>query len=181
MLNRAVGGAYGYTTDIGGYEDLYTGPTSKELLLRWAEWAALSPFFRLHNSGSTGTQMPWDFDQETIDDYRMLSQLHQRAAPLILSLWQEAQSDGLPPTRPLWLAYPNDPVAAQQDQEWLLGPDVLVAPVVTEGATTQQVYLPTGCWTYQPDGSQRAGGATVTVAAPLGTLPYFFHCGTTPF
>src|SRR5205085_11095261 len=51
MLNRAVGGAYGYTTDIGGYFDVYTPkPTTKELLLRWAELAVFTPFFRLHGS-----------------------------------------------------------------------------------------------------------------------------------
>jgi len=55
MLGRAVDGAYGYGTDIGGYSDLFTPATTKELFLRWAEWAALSPVFRLHGSGIHGT------------------------------------------------------------------------------------------------------------------------------
>ncbi len=62
MLGRAVDGAYGYGTDIGGYYDLTTPPTTKELFLRWAEWAALSPVFRLHGSGLHGTHTPWSFD-----------------------------------------------------------------------------------------------------------------------
>jgi alpha-glucosidase len=57
MLNRAVGGAYGFSTDIGGYEDVISGKTSAELLIRWAEWAVFSPVFRLHGSASTGTHV----------------------------------------------------------------------------------------------------------------------------
>ena len=62
MLNRAIGGAFGFGTDIGGYFDLTTPPTTKELFIRWAEWAALSPVFRLHGAGPTGTHTPWSFD-----------------------------------------------------------------------------------------------------------------------
>ena len=59
MLNRAIGGAYGFTTDIGGFFDVGPyEPTTKELFLRWAEWAALSPFFRLHGSVAAGTHTP---------------------------------------------------------------------------------------------------------------------------
>ncbi len=85
MLNRAVGGAYGYATDIGGYLDYVAPPTTKPLFLRWAEWAALSPMFRLHGSGLTGTHAPWSFDQQTVRVYRQLSHLHLRARPLITS------------------------------------------------------------------------------------------------
>jgi alpha-glucosidase len=65
MLNRAIGGAWGYSTDIGGYFDLYTPrPTTKELLLRWAELAVFTPFFRLHGSLLAGTHTPWRYDRE---------------------------------------------------------------------------------------------------------------------
>src|SRR5262249_13650095 len=87
MLNRAVGGAFGFATDIGGYYDYTTPPTTKQLFLRWAEWAALSPIFRLHGSGRSGTHAPWTYDAQTVRTYRALSLLHERAAPLILRLW----------------------------------------------------------------------------------------------
>ena len=109
MLNRAVGGAYGFTTDIGGYFDVYNGtPTTKELFLRWAQLAALTPFFRLHGSLIAGVHTPWSFDAQTVRLYNALSRLHDRARPLILRLWREAVRTGIPPTRPLWLAYPGD-------------------------------------------------------------------------
>ena len=181
MLNRAIGGAYGYTTDIGGYTDLLTGATSPELLIRWAEWAVLSPVFRLHGSAQAGSHMPWDYGDDVLAMYRKQAELRRRVAPLIGRLWATAKQTGMPITTPMWLAYPDDPVAVRQDQQWLLGPDVLAAPVVTQGATTRDAYLPEGCWVYGPTGTQYVGRRTVTVPAPLGTLPYFTRCGTSPF
>jgi alpha-glucosidase (family GH31 glycosyl hydrolase) len=181
MLNRAVGGAYGFTTDIGGYFDFITPAPDKELFLRWAEWAALSPFFRVHGGASKGVHTPWSYDAETVSLFERYARLHQRAVPLIRRLWRDAVRTGMPPTRPLWLAYPEDREAAKQDQEWLLGPDLLVAPVVTQGATARDVYFPSGCWE-TPDGGDRYDGAGHrTVSAPLSRLPYFVRCGTDPF
>lgn len=73
MCGRAVDGAYGYGTDIGGYSDLFTPATTKELFLRWAEWAALSPVFRLHGSGIHGTHTQWSYDAQTVRVYDALS------------------------------------------------------------------------------------------------------------
>jgi alpha-glucosidase (family GH31 glycosyl hydrolase) len=181
MLSRTIGGAYGFTTDIGGYYDVTTPPTTKQLFLRWAEWAALSPIFRLHGSGLAGTHTPWSYDRQTVNVYRSLSLLHERAAPLILRLWQQADRTGIPPTRPLWLEFPGDERAAAQQQEWTLGDDVLVAPVVVEGATSRSMYVPSGCWREPDTGLVLHGRRTVSVRAPLTMLPYFFRCGTNPF
>jgi alpha-glucosidase (family GH31 glycosyl hydrolase) len=181
MLGRAVDGAYGFGTDIGGYADYNTPPTTRDLFIRWAEWAALSPVFRLHGSGRSGTHAPWTFDAQTISLYNRVSRLHLSAVPLILRLWSQASRTGIPPTRPLWLQYPADRAAWSQDQEWLLGPDVLVAPVVTEGATSRSVYFPAGCWRAPDTGETHRGPASATVAAPLTTLPYFFRYGRRPF
>lgn len=179
MLGRAIGGAYGYSTDIGGYFDLFTPhPTTKELLLRWAELAVFTPFFRLHGSLLAGTHVPWRYDNQTVRIYDRLAGLHQRAVPLILRLWREAERTGMPPTRPLWLAYPHDPQAARQDQEWLLGPNLLVAPVITEGAAGRTVYFPVGCWHSPVTGRTIRGPQSTWVSAPLGDFPYFSRCGT---
>jgi alpha-glucosidase len=181
MLNRAVGGAYGFTTDIGGYFDVGPYPaTTKELFTRWAEWAALSPFFRVHGSVLAGTHTPWSYDAATLRTYKRMAALHRRARPLILRLWREADRTGIPPTRPLWLQFPGDARAAVQDQEWALGPDVIVAPVVTEGAAARSVYLPRGCWRLRGRGARLRGPRSRTVAAPLGALPWFMRCGRRP-
>jgi hypothetical protein len=181
MLNRAVGGAYGYNADIGGYFDVGPYPeTTKELLLRWAEWSALSPIFRLHGAASAGTHAPWTFDAETVRIYNRISELRIAMAPLIGRLWREAARTGVPPTRPLWLAFPGDAEAAKQDQEWMLGPDVLVAPVVEQGKTARDVYFPAGCWRAPDNGETHQGPGHAQVSAPLDRLPYFFRCGSQP-
>src|SRR5437764_3889595 len=126
MLNRAIGGAFGYTTDIGGYFDIGPyEPTTKELFLRWAEWAALTPFYRLHGSVGAGVHTPWSYDAQTVRAYKRLAALHRRLRPLFVRLWRHADRTGTPIARPLWLEHPHDPVAVRQDQEWLLGRDVL--------------------------------------------------------
>jgi alpha-glucosidase len=181
MLNRAVGGSFGYTTDIGGYVDLLTGPTDAELFTRWSEWSALTPYFRVHNSPTTGERMPWSFDPQTYDRWVAMARLHQRAQPLIRRLWRAGRRTGIPPVRPLWLEFAGDRRAAQQDQEWMLGGDVLVAPVVTQGAARRDLYVPRGCWTRPDTGERVRGPGSRAVAAPLGRLPYFFRCGTKPF
>ena len=123
-----------------------------------------------------------DYDTvETVTAYRGLSLLHERAAPLILRLWERADRTGIPPTRPLWLEFPGDARAAGQQQEWTLGDDVLVAPVVTEGATSRTVYFPAGCWRDPQTHRTERGPRSATVPAPLTRLPYFFRCGTRPF
>ncbi len=182
MLNRSVGGAFGFTTDIGGYFDIGPNrPTTPELFVRWAEWSALTPFFRVHGSLLAGTHVPWSYGPRVLDRYRRLLALHLAARPRILALWRRAAKTGIPVVRPLWLAYPRDRRAARQDQEWLLGPDVLVAPVVVEGARSRDVYFPRGCWRDPRSGRAYRGPRTVRVAAPLGHLPFFFRCGTRPF
>jgi len=178
MLSRGVGGAWGFSTDIGGY----LGETSKELFHRWTQWAALSPYFRVHNSASSSTRQAWDFDEgPTVAMFRHFAALHTRARTLILRLARAAERTGIPPARPLWLAFPGDARAAAHEQQWMLGTDVLVAPVVDEGATSRSVYFPRGTWRHPETGERFTGPGTVTVAAPIDRLPYFFRAGTRPF
>jgi sulfoquinovosidase len=178
MLNRAISGAYGFGTDIGGYFDVARRPTTKELFLRWAAWAALTPIFRVHGSVAAGTHTPWSYDAQTLRAFRRLARLHLAAAPLIRRLWREAAQTGMPITRPLWLAAPEAPGARTEDQQWLLGDDVLVAPVVTQGARSRRVSFPRGCWRRAGSGRRYRGPRRATVPAPLGSLPWFTRCGT---
>jgi sulfoquinovosidase len=185
MLNRAVGGAPGFTTDIGGYAQFTPAhpvlpPTDRELFLRWSEAAALTPFFRVHNSGLDGARMPWSYGPPTLRAWRRLARLHRRAEPLIRRLWRRFDATGVPMTRPLWLTDPAGARGPRGDDEWLLGPDVLVAPVLHPGARARPVRLPPGCWRRRGTGPKRLGGRTVDVPAPITALPWFSRCGTRP-
>ena len=176
MLNRAVGGAYGYTTDIGGYFDV--GPysaTTKELFIRWTQWAALSPMFRVHGSVLNGVHMPWSYDEETLQRWRALARLHRRAVPLIMRLWKRAKRTGIPITRPLWLAYPRDERAAEQDQQWMLGRERAGGPGGRGGRDLARGLLPGGLlararWRALPRQDERRGRGAADAPALLHPL-----------
>jgi len=180
MLNRAVGGAYGFHCDTGGYMDLLS-TTSRELLVRWSWYAALTPGNRLHGGPVRGQKLPWSFDAAAARIHRASLRLHRRAEPLILRLWRRAARTGIPITRPLWLHHPRLAGVHQVDQEYLLGPDVLVAPVVRPGVTRWPVRFPPGCWQRPGSGERYRGPRSATVPAPLNRPVYFVRCGTKPF
>jgi sulfoquinovosidase len=181
MLNRQAGGLFGFSTDIGGYFDQFGAQKlDAELFTRWLQWSSLTPYFRLHNSSGDGTKMPWDFDDQTLAQWRKYGTLHTKALPLIRDLWEQGTKTGAPIVRPFWLAFPGDATARKQDQQWMLGEDILVAPVVAKGATEREVYFPAGCWEHGETGVRYEGGQSLKVPAPITQLPWFVRCGAKP-
>jgi alpha-glucosidase (family GH31 glycosyl hydrolase) len=183
MLNLAVGGGSTFISDIGGYFDLYTPPTTAELFTRWSQLSALTPVMRIHDDTIHGSLYPWSFDAATLDAYRRYARLHKRLMPL-LEHWTKlaAKAGVIGPVRPLVLADPS-PRARAIDDEWLLGSGLLVAPVTVQGAESRHVYLPAGA-TWQrvtvsasgaltPTGRRVRGGRTVTAPAPLTDIPLY--------
>ncbi len=151
------------------------GAPSSEALRRWGGHTALSMVLQL---GPGENKYPWNYDAETVTLYTALASLHQKLVPYLASLLEDAEANGTPTLRALPLAYPMDTDApAAADDEYLLGPDLLVAPVVTAGATSRQVHLPPGTWFGWWDGSQQTGGSSITVQAPLGQPPLFVRAG----
>jgi alpha-glucosidase (family GH31 glycosyl hydrolase) len=162
-----------YGADTGGYR---MGAPTKESLLRWAEHTSLSMVMQL---GPGESKYPWNYDADTVTTYAALANLHQSLIPYLASLLAAAQKDGTPTIRPLPLAYPTDTVAPTfADDEYLLGPSLLVAPVVTEGATSRQVHLPPGMWFSWWGGAAVSGPATQTVQAPIGQPPLYVLAGS---
>jgi len=187
MLNLALGGGSTFISDIGGYFDLYTPRTTPELFTRWSQLSALTPVMRIHDDTINGSLYPWDFDPATLDAYRRYARLKVRLEPLVARLTQQAASDGsVGPVRPLVLDDPS-PAARGVGDEWLLGRDVLVAPVLTQGALARPVYLPAGArWQrvtvdeggqLVPTGDVRSGGQTVQAPAPLADIPLYGRLG----
>jgi len=169
----AVSGFPLYGADTGGYRG--GGPT-KESLLRWAEHTALSMVMQL---GPGEDKYPWSYDAETVTTYTALANLHQSIAPYLYSLLLDAEASGTPTIRPLPLAYPDDGESvAFADTEYLLGPALLVAPVVTQGATSRAVHVPPGTWVSWWDGTKVVGPKTWTAKAPIGDPPLFVLGGS---
>ena len=94
------------------------------------------------------------------------------------SLMQEAHEKGSPVMRTLFYEFPDDPACWEAEETYLFGPDVLVAPVMYEGATSRSVYLPKGArWTELHTGREFEGGQTITADAPLSVIPVFLRDG----
>ncbi len=188
MLNLAMGGSYAFTTDVGGYLDLLAPSTSKELFIRWSQLAALTAISRIHNSTAGGSRYPWSYDDQTLRIYRRYAKAKVRLIPLVQRWSRRAATRGdIGPVRPLVLD-DSSRSARSIDDEWLLGRDILAAPVLEEGATERRVYLPRGSrWRrvvvsstgrFTAAAAPVRGGRTVTAPAPLRDIPIFTRVGS---
>ena len=153
--------------------------------MRWSQAAALTTHFRVHGSAFNGVRMPWFFEPGDPQPkaealWKEAADLHVRARPLILQLWQEAADTGMPIARPMWLHDAAAEGNPHNDDQWMLGPDLLVAPVLEAGVNQREVWLPEGCWRLHGEGEELGGSASVMVDAPLDVLPWFARCGTSP-
>ena len=170
----AVSGFPSFGSDTGGFRH---GAPTKEALIRWAEHTALSVIMQLGGGGDT--HAPWAYDDEAVSLYRNLAVLHTRLEPYLSSIVRQAETVGTPTIRPLPLAFPGDAEAANfADDEYLLGPDLFVAPVVTEGATQRSVHFPPGAWASFTLNTVVHGPSDQTWVAPLGTPILFGRVGS---
>lgn len=170
-ISAGLSGIPFWTHDIGGYSG---GPRTKELFLRWAELGALSPIMRTHRGLLPGRNWQWDSDEETTVRFARLTRIHAVLARRVLRpLARRVPDTGRPLIRHLALHHPADPEVYEVEDQFLLGPDVLVAPVLEPGVESREVYLPKGTWHLVWDGSPHQGPGRVTVPAPLGEPPVF--------
>ncbi len=168
----ATSGFPAFGSDTGGFR----GEPTRESLLRWAEHTALSVVLQLGGGGDSHN--PWMFDEEAATIYGGLARLHQRLVPYLAAMMAAATKDGTPTIRPLPLAFPSDVGSrARADDEYLLGPDLLAAPVVVAGVTSRDVHMPPGKWISWWDASIHEGPKDENVAAPLGQPPLFARAG----
>ena len=159
--------------DVGGFiED-----THLELLVRWYQYGALTPFFRNHNCAKQHDQYPWTYGQAVELLCREAIELRYRLMPYIYAAFLEAAETGAPVQRPLLFEYQDDPAARHVDDQYLFGRDVLVAPVYRPGQTARNVYLPAGLW-YDRDGDTIQGPRWITADAPLESMPFFVRGGS---
>jgi alpha-D-xyloside xylohydrolase len=188
-LNLAMSGIPWWTTDIGGFHggDIHT-TYFRELIVRWFQYGVFCPIFRLHGhrepapklfSESGADNEVWSFGEEAYGIIRPLLFLRERLRPYLQRQMRLAAEKGLPPMRPLFVDFPDDKVCETVEDQFLLGPDILVAPVLEEGARGRKVYLPAGTeWTDAEKGKPHPGGEWRSVEAPLETVPVFLRAGS---
>lgn len=173
----SLSGVFNYGHDVGGF----AGPKPEpDLFVRWVEQGIFWPRFSIHSwNDDQSANEPWMYP-EVLPEIRAALKLRERLVPYLYALLYRAHAEHKPVLSPLFLAFPADPACYDEEDAFLLGDGVLVAPVLDQGATERTVYLPhvPGGWTDFWTGATYAGGAKVTVPAPLGRCPVFAAAGT---
>lgn len=171
MLSWATSGAPHYATDIGGF---YGEQPDAELFVRWSQAAVFASHMRFHGMGA---REPWSFGEGALAHVRAALELRYGLIPYIERSLTEGCSSGLPLTRPMALAYPEAREAHGFDTQYLFGPDLLVAPVVTPGGRAT-VWLPDGAWWDWYTGERHVGPRRLELAGlPLDRFPLFARQG----
>jgi alpha-D-xyloside xylohydrolase len=178
-LNFELSGLPYWTTDIGGF---VTGnpddPAYRELFVRWFEYGAFCPIFRVHGTRVPNVNELWSYGadaQKILTDY---DRLRYRLLPYIYSVAWKITNEGYTPMRALAMDYPNDVRARNIGDQFMFGPAILVNPVTEPGATSRHLYLPNAKWYDFWTGRAVNGGVAVDTAAPIGRIPLYVRAGS---
>lgn len=186
-----------WTTDIGGFHGGSTNdPKYQELMIRWFQFGAFCPVFRMHGNRENPDRAPeplydlgsfcpsggdneiWSFGQQAYEIMRKYVLIRENLKPYIKQQFHLASEDGTPITRPMVYEFQDQECISMFDQ-YMFGPDIMVCPVCEAGLQTRTVYLPKGEeWADAYSGRSYEGGQWIEAACPLETLPLFLRKGT---
>lgn len=172
LISLAASGFPNFGSDTGGYRG---GMPDREALLRWAEHTAFTPIMQLGGAGAHHN--PWLYDAEAGAIYRTLARAHMDLVPFFRVHARRASATGYPPVAHPSMVYPNDPGGFDDPYIYLLGGDILVAPVIVPGATTRALRVPPGRWVHWFTREVVTGPVDITVDAPIGTPPVYVRAG----
>ena len=172
----------GITAGMSGFStwgpDILSVGDSRELWARWVEFGALTPVMRDHVWNKPEHSYNVWSDAETTALFRQYATLHSSLLPYFVTYADEAQRTGIPIMRHTVLEYPDDPRSARAEYQYLLGKELLVAPVVQPGATLRTLSLPRGNWVNFWNGDNLTGGQDVTVVAETNQIPILVRAGS---
>ncbi|MBO4893494.1 MAG: alpha-glucosidase [Clostridia bacterium] len=165
-------------SDIAGYTTFAVLRRSEELYMRWAEMNAFSPLMRGHEGLNPDLNAQFDASDEVLNHSVRMSRIHAALKPYIKEAVKYNAEKGVGVVRPLFFHY-NEDRAYKEGYEYLLGRDILVAPVLRPKADSREVWLPDDEWIHLWSGKEYKGG-TVTVPAPVGNPPVFVRKNADP-
>jgi len=159
------------TENIGSYEDY------PELFTRWFQWGVFQPVMRAH--GERMHNEVWAYGKQAEPILAKYLRLRYQLIPYIYAQGWHTYQTGAPFMRALFMDFPNDPQVTDLRDEYMFGPAFLVAPITEQGATSRRVYLPAGCdWFNFWTNEKLRGGQTISVQAPIDTIPLFVRAGS---
>ncbi|MCG6915476.1 glycoside hydrolase family 31 protein [bacterium BMS3Abin03] len=180
-LNYTITGMPYWTTDIGGFfrpgKSQYTDENYQELLIRWYQWGAFNPVFRIH--GYQSETEPWHYSKRVQDDMQKMLNLRYRLMPYIYSEAWQVTKNGSTIMRPLVMDFCKDNSALNRLYEYMFGKSFLVAPVTEPKVNERDVYLPESVnWYDFRTGKYFEGGQTIKAEAPLDEIPLYIKAGS---
>ena len=197
-LSMGIAGIPWWTTDIGGFHGGNPDDEDfRECIIRWFQWGAFCPVFRLHGDrspsgmpeelhgyegvlGSGANNEVWSYGDEAYEIFKKYILIREKIRPIVREAMQQAHEKGSPVMRPLFYNYPQDAMAWEVYDEYCLGDDVLVAPILYEGQRSREVYFPRGNdWLCINTGKVYQSGTACNVDAPLDTMPVFINTSST--
>lgn len=194
-LNMGMAGIPWWTTDIGGFHGGEASSAEfRECFVRWFEYGTFCAVMRLHGdrephslplSSEGGGTCPsgatneiWSYGEDVYAICKFYIGLRARMQPYIRAQMELAHEKGLPPMRTLFFNFPQDSASWQIEDEFMFGPDLLIAPILYAGMRERDVYLPAGAeWKNLWTGETAVGGQPITVSAPLEQIPVFVRVG----
>jgi alpha-D-xyloside xylohydrolase len=160
-----------WSHDIGGFE----GRPDPAVFKRWIPFGLLSSHSRLH--GNQSYRVPWLFDDEAVEVLRSFTRLKNRLMPYLFSAAVTAHREGVPVMRPMVAEFPDDPACTHLDRQYMLGDNLLVAPVFSASGETAY-YLPAGRWTHLLTGDVVEGPRWVREVCGFDEVPVYVRPGT---
>ena len=194
-LNMGMAGIPWWTTDIGGFHGGNPDdPAFRECFIRWFEYGTFCPVMRLHGDrephtpalGEKGGGLCvsgaaneiWSYGESAYEICKTYIDIRYKMHDYIKSLMRTAHEKGIPPMRAMFLEFPDDAVSWNITDQYMFGPDLLVAPVMSARERSRDVYLPGGqVWRNVWTGELTEGGCSVTADAPIEQIPLFIREG----
>jgi alpha-D-xyloside xylohydrolase len=170
-LSLGLSGFGYWSHDIGGFE----GHPDPSVFKRWVAFGLLSSHSRLH--GNESVRVPWAFDEEAVEVTRKFAHLKQKLMPYLMDTMRDVNATGAPMMRAMLVEFPEDRTCWNLDQQYMFGPDLLVAPVFNAHGTVE-FYLPAGTWTNFFTGESIDGGLWVTESHGFDSLPLYVRAGS---
>ncbi|MBK9122632.1 MAG: alpha-glucosidase [Chloroflexi bacterium] len=183
LLSSGLAGFAFNHSDIGGYTTI-TNPIAnyyrtRELLGRWSELNAFTPVFRTHEGNRPDQNAQIYDDDQSIEQFARAARIHEAWGFYRSALVSEAAASGLPVVRPMMLVFPHDPAAYDfVFEQFMVGDELLVAPVLDPDVDEAVVYLPEGSWVQVWTGIEYEGPQSITIPAPMGYPAVFFRSGS---
>lgn len=189
-LNIGLCGIPWWNTDIGGFYGKSESEEYREVLLRWFQYATFTPVMRMHGVNSpmtilenqiTNTGAPnevWSFGEDALEVMTNYLHVRERLRPYIQKHMDIASEKGIPVMRPLFFDFPEDKECYTIEDQFMFGPDLLIAPVLEAKATSRTLYLPEGSsWKDALTGKIYKGGQSYEFKVTIENIPVFTRNG----